>query len=48
MKTNNITKRQKEIIDNHLHISNHFKVDKDGKTVYARLRKGYIKVPVTK
>lgn len=44
MKKNKITKEQQQIINDHLHISNHFVCDRDGKTVYARCNDGYVKI----
>lgn len=44
MKKTRISKIQKEIINKHKHLTSHFKIDSDGKTVYAKCTDGYVKI----
>ena len=44
MKTIKITKEQRELINDHQHLSKNFVIDKDGKTVYAKCTDGYVRI----
>jgi hypothetical protein len=44
MKTIKITREQRELINQHQHLANHFIIDKDGRTIYAKCSDGYVKI----
>ena len=44
MKTIKITREQRELINDHQHLSKNFVIDKDGKTVYAKCTDGYVRI----
>lgn len=44
MKSTKISKEQRELINQHQHLANHFIIDKDGRTIYAKCSDGYVKI----